>query len=61
MRDDNTRNTIIFFVCAALLLMVYQFFVIAPQDRARQAEAAAVADGALLPAGRRMPPVLRCI
>ncbi len=43
MRDDNTRNTIIFFVCAALLLMVYQFFVIAPQDRARQAEAAAVA------------------
>ena len=43
MRDDNSRNTIIFFVCAALLLMVYQFFVIAPQDRARQAEAAAVA------------------
>ena len=43
MRDENTRNTIIFFVCAALLLMVYQFFVIAPQDQARQAQAAATA------------------
>jgi len=47
MRDDNTRNTIIFFVCAALLLLVYQVFVIGPQEkraaaeRARQAPAAA--------------------
>jgi YidC/Oxa1 family membrane protein insertase len=47
MRDDNTRNTIIFFVCAALLLLVYQVFVIEPQakrqaaERARQAPAAA--------------------
>ena len=47
MRDDNTRNTIIFFVCAALLLLVYQVFVIDPQakrqaeERARQAPAAA--------------------
>jgi YidC/Oxa1 family membrane protein insertase len=49
MRDDNTRNTIIFFVCAALLLLVYQVFVIDPQakrqaaERARQAPAAATA------------------
>jgi len=43
MRDDNTRNTIIFFVSAALLLMVYQFFVIEPQAKQRQAEAAASA------------------
>jgi YidC/Oxa1 family membrane protein insertase len=47
MRDDNTRNTIIFFVCAALLLLVYQVFVIEPQskrqaaERAREAPAAA--------------------
>lgn len=47
MRDDNTRNTIIFFVCAALLLLVYQVFVIDPQakrqaeERARQAPPAA--------------------
>lgn len=49
MRDDNTRNTIIFFVCAALLLLVYQVFVIDPQakrqaeERARQAPASAAA------------------
>ena len=47
MRDDNTRNTIIFFVCAALLLLVYQVFVMGPQEkrlaeeRARQAPPAA--------------------
>ncbi len=43
MRDDNTRNTIIFFVCAALMLVVYQFLVIEPQAKQRQAEAAAAA------------------
>jgi len=41
MRDDNTRNTIIFFVCAALLLLVYQVFVIGPQDKRRAEERAA--------------------
>ncbi len=40
MRDDNTRNTIIFFVCAALLLVIYQFAIIDPQARQRQAELA---------------------
>jgi len=59
MRDDNTRNTIIFFVCAALLLLVYQVFVIDPQqkklaaERAREAPAAvASAPGALGPLAR---------
>jgi YidC/Oxa1 family membrane protein insertase len=40
MRDENTRNTIIFFVCAAILLVVYQFFVVAPQAKKQQAELA---------------------
>ncbi|MBW8815105.1 MAG: membrane protein insertase YidC [Caulobacterales bacterium] len=40
MRDDNTRNTIIFFVCAAILLVVYQFFVVDPQAKKQQAELA---------------------
>lgn len=40
MRDDNTRNTIIFVVCAALLLVAYQVFVIDPQAKRRQAELA---------------------
>ena len=43
MRDDNTRNTIIFMVCAAILLLVYQVFVIEPQAQQRQAQVAAVA------------------
>jgi len=56
MRDDNTRNTIIFFVCAALLLLVYQVFVIDPQSkrqaeqRARETPAAASATAPAMPA-----------
>jgi len=37
MRDENTRNTIIFFVCAAIMLMAYQFFVADPQAKRLQA------------------------
>jgi YidC/Oxa1 family membrane protein insertase len=62
MRDDNTRNTIIFFVCAALLLLVYQVFVIDPQakrqaaERARQAPPAATATtGAAGPLAPQVP------
>jgi YidC/Oxa1 family membrane protein insertase len=41
MRDDNnTRNTLIFIVSAVILLIAYQFFVIDPQTRKRQAEIA---------------------
>ena len=40
MRDDNTRNTIIFFVSAALILLVYQFLVVEPQAKQRAAELA---------------------
>ncbi|MCR5873447.1 membrane protein insertase YidC [Phenylobacterium sp. J426] len=46
MRDDNTRNTIIFVVCAVLLLLVYQVFVIDPQTKRRQAELARQAPSA---------------
>jgi len=62
MRDDNTRNTIIFFVCAALLLLVYQVFVIDPQskrlaaERAREAPAAAA--GTAAPAMPVVPQVV---
>ncbi|ACG76804.1 preprotein translocase subunit [Phenylobacterium zucineum HLK1] len=63
MRDDNTRNTIIFFVCAALLLVLYQVFVIGPADKRRQAElarqappaAAAQAGQAGAPAAPQVP------
>jgi YidC/Oxa1 family membrane protein insertase len=62
MRDDNTRNTIIFFVSAALLLLLYQLFILDPQARqaaearAKQAPAAA-AQGAALPGAPGAPAV----
>ena len=40
MRDDNTRNTIIFGVCAVIILLVYQFVVIEPQAKRQRALAA---------------------
>ena len=39
MQDESTRNTIIFIVCALILLMVYQQFVTGPQQK-KQAELA---------------------
>ncbi len=38
MKPDNTRNTIIFVVCMAVILIAYQFFVLQPQADRRQAE-----------------------
>jgi YidC/Oxa1 family membrane protein insertase len=45
MQDDSSRNTIIFLVCALVLFIVYQMFVLEPAARRRQAEVAAVAAG----------------
>lgn len=39
MKDDSNRNTIIFVVSAIALLLIYQFFVLDPQMKRRQAEA----------------------
>ena len=41
MKTENTRNTIIFVVCMAVLLIAYQFFVMSPQAEKRKAELAA--------------------
>ena len=38
MPDNSNRNTIIFAVCAMLLLLAYQFLVMGPQTQRRQAE-----------------------
>ncbi|MDP3660736.1 membrane protein insertase YidC [Phenylobacterium sp.] len=40
MRDDSTRNTIIFVVCSLALLLLYQVFILEPAAQRRQAEAA---------------------
>ena len=39
MQNENTRNTIIFVVSAVIILIVYQFLVIEPAAKRRQAEA----------------------
>ena len=42
MQNENSRNTIIFFVCAALIMGVYYFMVMRPQaEMRRQAQVAA--------------------
>lgn len=42
MQNENSRNTIIFFVCAALIMGVYYFMVMRPQaEMRRQAQAVA--------------------
>ena len=38
MQDENNRNTIIFVVCAFLILMAYQFLVIEPANQKKTAE-----------------------
>jgi YidC/Oxa1 family membrane protein insertase len=43
MQQDNSRNTIIFLVCAVGLFFAYQFFVLEPAAKRRQAEQARVA------------------
>ncbi|MCI3132973.1 membrane protein insertase YidC [Phenylobacterium aquaticum] len=38
MPDQSNRNTVIFMVCAALMLIAYQVFVMGPQAKRREAE-----------------------
>ncbi|HEY1071601.1 membrane protein insertase YidC [Brevundimonas sp.] len=47
MQNENSRNTIIFFVCAALIMGVYYFMVMRPQaEMRRQAQVAAAEEKA---------------
>jgi YidC/Oxa1 family membrane protein insertase len=38
MQNDNSRNTLVFIVCAVVILIAYQFFVMEPAAQRRQAE-----------------------
>src|SRR5690349_3611932 len=40
MQDESNRNTIIFIVCAIILLLGYQQFVIGPAQKKHEAETA---------------------
>ena len=53
MENENTRNTIIFVVCAAVILILYQMFVFGPQ--AKKQEAAARAQASAAAKGRALP------
>ena len=61
MDKENSRNTIVFVVCAVAMLVLYQAFVMAPAQKRAQAEALARASAAsqagmtVLPDGRVAP------
>ena len=61
MQPDSSRNTIIFLVCALVLFIVYQMFVLEPAAKRRQAEVAqqqpAAAAQAARPSAPSMPSV----
>ena len=58
MPDNTNRNTIIFAVCAAILLLAYQMLVMGPQTQRRQAELKARETAqATAPAGSLAPGV----
>ncbi len=62
MQDDNNRNTILFVVCAAVLLIGYQMLVLEPQAKRRQAEIAnqrPAAAAQVLPGAPALTPQLR--
>ena len=50
MKSENARNTVIFIACTAVILILYQVFVMQPQADARKAaQAAAVASQQQVP------------
>ena len=44
MQNENSRNTIIFFVCAALIMGVYYFMVMRPQAEMRRQQQVVAAE-----------------
>ncbi|WP_428150861.1 membrane protein insertase YidC [Brevundimonas sp.] len=52
MKNENTRNMVIFAVCTAAILILYQVFVMGPQmERRKAAQEAAAAEQTVAPAG----------
>jgi len=52
MKNENTRNMVIFAVCTAAILLLYQVFVMGPQmERRKAAQEAAAAEQIAAPAG----------
>ena len=40
MKFDNARNTVIFVICTVVILILYQVFVMEPQNKARRRRSA---------------------
>ncbi|HYD44148.1 MAG TPA: membrane protein insertase YidC [Phenylobacterium sp.] len=58
MPNENSRNTIVFVVCAVLILILYQIFVLEPAAKRRQAELKQSAPAASQQAQQRgAPPI----
>ena len=53
MQNQDSRNTILFFVCAAVIMGFYMFFVMEPQAQRRRAAQAATAAEQVEKAGER--------
>ena len=51
MQNENSRNTIIFFVCAALIMGVYYFMVMRPQAEMRRQQQVVAAEQKLATSG----------
>ena len=51
MKNENSRNTVIFIVCTAVILILYQVFVMQPQAERRKASQQAVAAQTVAPNG----------
>ena len=58
MQQDNTRNTIIFVVCAVAIFILYDLFVLRPSAERRQGEAQRAAASAELQADRPTAPAV---
>ena len=57
MQPDNTRNTILFVVCAVAIFILYEVFVLRPNQAKREAEARATQSQVAAQAGRPGPSV----
>lgn len=55
MQNENARNTVIFVVCAAAMLIFYQMFVLEPAGRQRQSEQQRAAAAAQIQPGTTRP------
>ena len=60
MKNENTRNTIIFIVCSVLILGIYWFTVLRPQAERRAAQQSAQAEQSQTAENAALAPIEVC-